>query len=173
MDIIPLYLLVAPLTGLICNAVAQMLLSHALHGRRLGLSITLSALCGIGVAMALTFIALGFPMLPATEKAALMAMNLIIAFALAFCYWAFLNLNITSLRIRLLKELLRAEGRALPRSQLLSTYQGTEVLERRLARLQAMGQIKDQDGSYRMANRKLIWLARAVDAARKIILPKK
>ena len=60
--------------------------------------------------------------------------------ALAFGFWAFLNLNMTSLRIRMLRELLHSE-RGMARAELLGRYSPEEFLRRRIARLERSGDL--------------------------------
>jgi hypothetical protein len=55
--------------------------------------------------------------------------------ALAFGFWTFLNLNITSMRIRILRELLRAGG-CMALSDMAEIYTPAERLRRRLERLE-------------------------------------
>lgn len=61
--------------------------------------------------------------------------------ALSFCFWAFLNLNITSLRIRLIRELLH-EPNGLSNDVVLERYSPVELIKRRIIRLEQSGQIK-------------------------------
>jgi len=92
-------LTLAPVAGLAANVFAQIACARIL--RRLGLSIVAGALCGLLVTALCTA-------LDSTSAGIALAADWAVAiltyFALAFGYWAFLNLNITSLRIRILRE---------------------------------------------------------------------
>jgi hypothetical protein len=88
--------------------------------------------------------------------------------ALSFCFWAFVNLNTTSLRIRLLKDLLDANGsRAL--SDLLATYSDEERLHRRLLRLKNAGQIVLVNGNWRLCAWQALFVARIIDVIRGLV----
>jgi hypothetical protein len=87
---------------------------------------------------------------------------------LSFCFWAFLNLNITSLRIRILRQLLHAGG-SMPMSELLAGYPESERLQRRLSRLQNGGQIVLVDGKWRIRSSPVLMLAKSIDVIRKIM----
>jgi hypothetical protein len=87
---------------------------------------------------------------------------------LSFCFWAFLNLNITSLRIRILRQLLHAGG-SMQMSKLLAGYPESERLQRRLTRLQNGGQIILTDGKWRMRSSSVFVLAKSIDVIRKIM----
>src|SRR6202044_731040 len=69
--------------------------------------------------------------------------------ALSFCFWAFINLNLTSIRIRALRHLLQVGGTATI-SDLLETYSDSERLQRRLMRLRNGGQIQLVGGNWHL-----------------------
>jgi hypothetical protein len=87
---------------------------------------------------------------------------------LSFCFWAFLNLNITSLRIRILRQLLHAGG-SMQMSELLAGYPESERLQRRLIRLQNGGQIILVDEKWRIRSSPVLMLAKSIDVIRKIM----
>ena len=75
--------------------------------------------------------------------------------ALSFCFWAFLNLNLTSLRIRLISELVgKPDG--VPSSMLSEIYTTQEMLDRRMARLERSGAIININGKWTLNSRKLL-----------------
>ena len=87
---------------------------------------------------------------------------------LSFCFWVFLNLNITSLRIRILPQLLHASG-SMPMSKLVAGYPESERLQRRLTRLQNGGQTILVDGKWRIRSSPVLMLAKSIDVIRKIM----
>jgi hypothetical protein len=89
---------------------------------------------------------------------------------LAFGYWAFVNLNITSLRIRILREILHA-GAGISRQQLTAEYSAEEFLRRRLERLRNGGQISFRDERWRLESRTLPALAQVLGVIRAVVLP--
>ena len=88
--------------------------------------------------------------------------------ALSFCFWAFLNLNLTSIRIRLLRHLLQVGGTA-KISDLLKTYSDSERLQRRLVRLRNGGQIELVDGNWHLRSPFLLIIARCIDLIRTVM----
>jgi hypothetical protein len=83
---------------------------------------------------------------------------------------AFLNLNITSLRIRILRELHRAGG-SIDSSNMPVLYTAPERLSRRLERLEKGGQIMSKDGRWLLRSWQVLAVARCVEAWRRFILP--
>jgi hypothetical protein len=88
--------------------------------------------------------------------------------ALAFGFWAFLNLNMTSLRIRMLREMLHAK-RNMTRAELLDRYSPDEFLRRRLARLERSGQLMIKDGGYSLRSRNLLYASYCVNFLRSLV----
>lgn len=74
--------------------------------------------------------------------------------ALAYCYFHFFNMSETARRIKLLTVVHRA-GRMAERD-LESMYKTTDVVEARLERLVALGQLRFHDGSYSISGRTLV-----------------
>jgi hypothetical protein len=83
-------------------------------------------------------------------------------------FWAFLNLNITSIRFRILRELLVVRG-GLAVSDLQVAYPDTERLGRRLTRLQNGGQIMLVDSKWRLRSSLVLNLARFIDVLRAVM----
>jgi hypothetical protein len=88
--------------------------------------------------------------------------------ALSFCFWAFLNLNLTSIRVRLLRHLLQVGGTAAI-SDLLKAYSDSERLQRRLVRLRNGGQIELVDGNWHLRSPLLLIVARCIGLIRTIM----
>lgn len=158
-------LTLAPVAGLAADVFAQIACARIL--RRPGLSIVVGALFGLIITVLFTALNL------TTTGIALVAdwaVPILTYFALAFGYWAFLNLNITSLRIRMLREMLQSSG-AISRSELTARYSADEFLRRRLERLEASRQMSCRDGRWRLESRTLLMLARTMEALRALVLP--
>ena len=162
----------APIAGLGTNALTQSAVAHV-SGGQVKLSIVLGALCGLVSTFLLIFVAV-------TPEAATdhtfvdtWLFGIATYAALAFGLWAFINLNITSLRIRTLRELLRA-GEPVAVPDLLARYTSSERQHRRLERLESGGQIRLGDGHWRLASQEILLLARCIESLRTLILgPKK
>ena len=87
--------------------------------------------------------------------------------ALSFCFWAFINLNITSLRIRVMRDLLQSGGSA-ALQDVRAAYSDVERLQRRLMRLRNAGQIELVDGNWRLRSSLVLSVARCIDVVRAI-----
>jgi hypothetical protein len=158
----------APVVGLAADAVVQIASLNAFG--RLPASIAAGALFGFIATAVTTAFALA-PIRDFAELAPAWMLALFTYCALAFGYWAFLNLNVTSLRIRLLREILQAPG-SISRSDLAERYSGDEFLRRRLHRLEfGSRQLSHVDGRWRLRVRTLYVVACIVSALRALIIP--
>ena len=88
----------------------------------------------------------------------------------SFCYVYFHwnNMGETARRIRMLRELAGAPG-GLSFDELVRRYSAREILERRLERLAAAGQIRETDGRLVLTSRTVLLSARLVGLAKQII----
>lgn len=159
----------APLAGLALTVLAQIVVVHASRGK-VGASIIIGIFCGLAVTLAA--IALGRAETPGATGgfADTWLLGVTTYLALAFGFWAFLNLNITSMRIRMLRQLLRAGGH-MALSDMAVSYTPAERLRRRLERLEKGGQILCEDGRWRLKSWQVLAIARCVEAWRSFILP--
>ncbi len=162
---------IAPLAGLAFDVLTQIMIAHLSRGK-VGASIVIGILSGL--ALTLAVIALGRSEARGAADGFVDTWLLGVAtyLALAFGFWAFLNLNITSLRIRILRELLRA-GATIALRDMPVLYTPTERLRRRLERLEKGGQIMREDGRWRLRSRQVLAIARCVEAFRGLILPRR
>jgi hypothetical protein len=162
---------IAPLAGLIFDVLMQIVIAHLSRGK-VGASIMAGVVSGLALTLAVT--ALGCACTPGATGQFVDTWLLGVAtyLALAFGFWTFLNLNITSLRIRILRELLRAGG-TIALSDMSMLYTGAERLRRRLKRLENGGQIMCQDGRWRLRSWQILAIARCVEALRSLVLPRR
>ena len=167
----PWTITLAPLAGLALTVLTQIVVVHVSRGK-VGASIIIGIFCGL--AMTLAVIALGCAETPGATDGFVDTWLLGSAtyLALAFGFWAFLNLNITSMRIRILRQLLRAGGR-MALSDMAVSYTPAERLRRRLERLEKGGQIMCDDGRWRLRSWQVLAVARCVEAWRSFILPRR
>jgi len=159
----------APLAGLALTVLAQIVVVHGSRGK-VGASIIIGIFCGLAATLAA--IALGRAETPGATGgfADTWLLGVATYLALAFGFWAFLNLNITSMRIRMLRQLLRAGGH-MALSDMAVSYTPAERLRRRLERLEKGGQIMCEDGRWRLRSWQVLAIARCVEAWRNFILP--
>ena len=156
----------APVIGLGINCLA-----HILCRKVIGLRIGHGLVCGflLGFVVTAVIVAANRPATAAVgELAGLWIMIAVTYAALAFGFWAFLNLNMTSLRIRMLRELLHS-GEGMSRAELFGRYSAEEFLRRRLARLQHAGDLALVDGNYRLGSRKLLYVEHCLNILRAAI----
>jgi hypothetical protein len=127
-------------------------------------------LTGLAATIAASLGALFYGRSPLADGAALLALNVLAYLALAFGYFNFINLNIASLRIRMLQEILEANGR-ISRAQLLCYYNADEVARLRIARLVRGGHLRERDGRlYSGKATRFLWVAWIFEALHWIIL---
>lgn len=154
-------LALAPLAGL-GFAVVIFILSMRIF-RQEGKAIT------AGIAAGLAAVALCLANLSASLAESVIA---VISYgAMAFCFWTSVNFSCVSLRMRVLRELLRAPGRTLTLPQLMSLYSPEEMLSRRLARLEKYGHLESADGRFRVKKRYLLTIAACIERIRRLIIP--
>lgn len=97
-------------------------------------------------------------------------------FSLSFCYWGFLNLNRTSLRIRILREILDIEENGINKDTLLDIYSPEELIHVRLKRMSDAGKIIKIGNKWKInrpQSSNLLILALFLEILRTIIIPKK
>lgn len=164
-DLDPL-LAVAPLAGQTLNTLAHLTLSR-LTGRHAP-SIAAAALLGVALALGLAATSLVRAGAPPLELAVVLAFVAATSGALAFGYWGFVNLNVTSIRIRLVKEL-DARGQV-GRAELQARYDPRQLAQVRVERLLRYGQLVLEDGQLRLRGRALLAVALGVEALKHVVL---
>jgi len=162
-------LAVAPVAGLAVNVALQFAGIRILPGR-LAASIIAGAIFGLAATFVLISLALAQLPTPGTGMVDAWSVGTLTYLTLAYGFWAFLNLNITSLRIRMLRTILLAGG-SIEKKALLDQYTPEERLRRRLQRLENGGQIRRQNGRWRLNSRLLLVLARCVEVLRAVVMP--
>jgi hypothetical protein len=160
---------IAPLVGLAFNVLTQITMAHIIR-EQVGKSIVTGILAGFGVTLAVIF--LGVVRVPSGNGEVLDAwlLGVVTYLALAFGFWVFINLNITSLRIRMLRQALRAGGN-IAVADLLGLYSPAERLHRRLERLQRGGQLERVGDCWRLRSWQILLIARSIGALRMLVLP--
>ena len=163
-----LLLALAPLAGLTVHVAAHVVLSRlGLHGRPAA-GIVLALAGALPVTVGLTVGSLRELGAAPADFAALLAMNLTTAAAFGYGYANFVNMNLASVRVRILKELLAA-GR-LSREELLAAYDEEEIITERIARLRRGRQIVERSGRFRIGIPVLLWIAEAIQVLKHLLL---
>jgi hypothetical protein len=164
-----LILLVAsPLGMVLCHMIAHRLFRGA--GRRpTAHTSAFAALAACGVAL-LTAIgaATGAALFASWPDAVCLLAYVLAAYgALAVLYIDVVNIAETSLHMHLLLEIAWTEQPSLAR--LVARYSPERMVDERLGRLTALGQIRLIDGRYHLADRSALRIAHAVDAWRGVL----
>jgi hypothetical protein len=160
----------APLIGLVIDVFSQIVAVHVLR-LRLSYSIVAGIVCGsVGTAALVLF---GSRTLPghSANLADIWSVACLTYLALAYGFWTFLNLNITSLRIRVLRAMLRAGG-VMPVGDVIKQYGPDERLTRRLERLRNGKQIVLEAGRWRLNSWEVLAIARGMEVLRSIVMPR-
>lgn len=161
----------SPLIAFTCNFLSQVMIS------RISSNVSLFVLTGLanGSLVLFLLIAASPPCASRLTFYSYCFSCILTYLSLSFCYWGFLNLNRTSLRIRILRELLHASSDCLSKDTLLSIYSPRELLNARLNRLTANNKIfKNNDNKWELTkgnSRELFILAYILAFLRKIIIP--
>jgi hypothetical protein len=160
----------APLAGLAANVVVQVAVFRATRGVAFARSVAAGAATGAAVVAAVG--AAAFLGAPAPLPVAAAVILLAGAHAgLTGCYFAFLNLNQTSLRVRVLKEIAASPAGSLALAELVRHYNADAVLSIRLERLVRGGHLVLDGGRYRLGARiAFLVLARFVDALKRLLI---
>jgi hypothetical protein len=160
---------IAPLAGLLANVLAQITVAHFAR-ERISWSIVAGIFCGLAATLAMIGFGLGEIHNADYGFADTWLLEIATYAALSLCFWAFLNLNITSLRIRMLREIYRAGGN-LAIADIVDRYAPSERLQRRLSRLESGGQIKHENGRWLLGSWQVLFIARCIEALRTLVLP--
>ena len=163
MDLGLIMFVFAPLVGVGVGVVAQVVAHWVAPRSPIVLSYAAGFLCG-AISSLLTLFASGKPVGWYDLMVCLLTFG-----GLNYCYSNFVNLNFTSLRIRLLKELLATGGTA--RADEVARKYGSEaILKRRLARLVEWGQLRESSGRFVALKGSFLRLALLFTVLKKAVL---
>jgi hypothetical protein len=165
----PWAITIAPVAGLVSNALAQIVVAHVFR-KQIGKSILAGILCGFGVTLAVTWLGATKEPDVGWQFFDVWLLGVATYLALSFGFWVFLNLNITSIRIRILRELFRAGG-SIALADFLGLYSPAERLHRRIQRLEKGGQLIRIGDCWRLGSWQVLLIARCIEALRTLVLP--
>jgi len=144
----PVMAAAVPIVGLAVNIGSQWVLCRLPlpigHVRREFISFG----CGVlfsGVCLQTLLSGSGFDLI---DRAGYLGLNLLSYTFLGFCFFNAINLNISSLRIRMLKEYHRQYPTPLTDAELIAKYNVRSMLEVRLARLESGRQLYQAHGRF-------------------------
>ena len=151
-----------PFVALLACIVAHVLVSRALPELPRHHGLVLGALTGLAALAALALPPIGLAAAPGDRVGLGVAWTLTY---LSLVYWyvfGFFNLGESARRIRLLVELRAAGERGLTRAEILAAYNARMIVDARLGRLLAGGQVVERDGRYFTGKPLMLWGAKAL-----------
>ena len=163
--------LLIPLLSLGVNVILQVLSSRYISILSLLKSVYLGFLSGFVFFLFCEFLL--FSMNPDFSWwfAGTSASNLIIYFALGYCYFHFINLGETARRIRILREIYDSHD-GLSTEGIPERYNADEIIEKRLRRLINNGQIISRDGRYYIGRPEVLLMANILSAMKLLLFGK-
>lgn len=164
--------ILSPIVGLLVNVLIQTTSFQYIRGLGLFKSIALGFTAGFLTVFILEFYR--YFDLPAMESEFfyILCVNLITYILLGYCYWAYINLGETSLRIRILREMYETQ-KALPIEKLFSIYNPDNMFEIRMSRLLKYNQIVCKNDRYFIGKSILLLIAKAIVIIKLMIIGKK
>ncbi len=163
------FLAVTPLLGLAVYCASHLLASRVVGNRGHYYPLLVGCGCGLAATLVLSAAGLAFLQASAADFLALAAMNAMAYLAFSFGYFNFINLNIASLRIRMLQELAERGGE-MPVEDLAGLYNTQQIIALRIGRLTEGGHLIERQGRYYSGKRKFLVVGRIFDALRLAIL---
>ena len=159
----------APLLALVADVALHVVFANiGRPGKHLG-PVILAFSGGLLALLAFTYTGLQFVAHTRRDQAAFVVLNAGAYGALGYCYFTFVNLTATSLRMRLLRELLKSTAPSLSTTALSSGYQAREVLDVRLDRLVKWGQIAVKNKRYVLQGTAFSVLSKIITHTRALI----
>jgi hypothetical protein len=160
----------SPVAGLGACLLAHVAVSRAAPGWPRTRGVVVGALAGLAVTVRLSLGALG------PEAGPLAGWGHVVAWALAYValvytyVFGFFNVSETARRIRLLVELLDAGPRGLSLDEVLRVYNARMIVEARLRRMAAGGQLALRDGRYVVRRALVLSLAKFLVLIKRALL---
>jgi hypothetical protein len=162
-------LALAPLAGLTVNCLSHIGCCRLIGGQRRFLCFFVGFAAGGAAVVWLSWAALAPLLLGSADGAALFLFCLATYVTLSYGYYNFVTLNVTSLRIRLLQEMLACPA-GLPVAEVWRRYGVHEIVRRRIVRLTQGGHLVEKNGRFYLAKRSILCIARIIDTLRYLIL---
>jgi hypothetical protein len=106
----------------------------------------------------------------AADKAGYFVLHCLVYATFGFCFFNMINANISSLRVRMLKEYLAREPAPIPIAELQARYSPSEMLFVRLERLQHGRQIEYRAGRFYLRSRSISLIGKFFAGLRSLLL---
>jgi len=162
-------LAISPLLGLASYCFSHVLVSRMVRNRGHYFPLLVGCGCGLAATLLVSAVALVLMQRTLLDSLALLVMNLVAYLAFSFGYFNFINLNIASLRIRMVQELADSGGQ-MPVEALMNLYNIEEVIALRIDRLVAGGHLVERQGRLYSGKRRFLVVGRIFDFLRLVIL---
>lgn len=158
--------------GVAANVLTMILLSHIT--KKLSYAIVGGVLSGfIIVVTGSLSSAFGSSVHSTSDLSALTFVTCLSYLAYSFCFWTLINLNVTSLRIRIVREILSCPSAQVSASDLHHAYNPEVALTNRIERMVAGGQlIKTEEEKYRIGAPFVLLIAKILYFLRQMTLPR-
>ena len=160
----------APVAGLAADCAAHILSVRLTRGdsRKRYVCVLAAFAVGLVVLVAATTAGLSAMHAPVRDSVALLLMNGAAYVGLGYGYFGFVNMNLTSLRIRILHEMVDAAG-TMPKSTMHARYNTEQVIQVRIARLVAGGHLVEKEGRFYRGKATLLYIAATVCLMRGLV----
>ncbi len=162
-------LALTPVIGLAADCLVHVLLCWVFGRSSYFLPLLVGLLAGLVATIAVSCAACACMKAGMADVMAFLAMNGCAYVGLAYGYFNFVNINLASLRIRMLDEL-AAVGGQMSRAELLARYNTGSVIELRIDRLTQWQNLVEHQGRYYNGKAWFLLLARFFDLLRWFIL---
>ena len=162
-------LAIAPIVGLAVNTITLAIFFRILNNFSISISIILASICNIVCTVLISVFVLNSMSLVKGDFGVLLGFNTIISLALAYGNFAFINLNIASIRIRLLKEILKS-NKGIALDDILTIYNPDKIVNTRIDRLISGGQLVSKNGRYFVGMPFILLLANIMEVLKYIIM---
>jgi hypothetical protein len=169
MDFFKFCLVAAPTFGLAADVATHLAATWIIGFKNLYYRLLFGAFWGGVVTLALTLWAGVERGLPAGEIAAYAVFNTFTLLVLSFGYFNLVQMNLSSLRLRIANELHDTPEGITP-ERLLEMYGAHEIVDQRLARLSRGAQIECRDGRYYCRMSTVYLISVAMDTTKRLVL---
>lgn len=161
-------LVLAPALGLAADVLAHLMVTWSLRGSGVYFRLACGAVTGLAAAVAITLFASLRLNLAVPDVVAYVLFNAASFLILSFGYFNLVQMNLSSLRLRIANELVDAAD-GVPAERLFALYDGRSIVDARLARLSRGGQIVLRDGRYHHRLSLVYLIAVAMDTMKRIV----
>jgi hypothetical protein len=163
------FVAMAPVLGLAAYCLTHVLACQVVRHRGPYLPLLIGFFPGLIVTLAVSLAAALGMQAQVVDCLGLLGLNFLTYLALAWGYFHFVNLNVASLRIRMLHEIAEAGGQ-MAKSQLLARYNADNTITLRIDRLVRGGHLIERQGRFYRGKGGFLLAARVFDLLRGIIL---